>query len=93
MKGAPSIAVMLGGVKKDDESEGDLSLSEAKKSAEDAATAFADAVEAKDAKRIVKSFHALYDLCEHVRELEESGETDEEEKKEEDEGESDDEEA
>ncbi len=81
MKG-PSIAVMLGGAKHDDAEDsdsGELSLSEAKSSAEDAATAFADAVESKDAKRIVKSFGALAELCAHVSELKDSGEKDEDE--------------
>ncbi len=90
MKG-PSIAVMLGGHasggRHDDEGDpegeqGDLSLSETKARAEDAATAFADAVEAKDARRIVKAFCALGELCRHLEELEESGESEEEEGKE-----------
>lgn len=68
-----------------DDGGGDLSLSETKARAEDAATAFADAVEAKDPKRIVKAFAALSTLCGHLDELEDAGEKDdEEEPKEED---------
>lgn len=83
---APSIAVMLGGAKHDDaEEDGDLSLSETKALAEDAASAFADAVGAGDPKRIVKAFCALSELCRHLEELEESGEADDEEEPEEEE--------
>jgi hypothetical protein len=87
----PSIAVMLGGGhslapkskgssydSEEEKDETDLGLSETKARAEDAASAFADAVEAKDAARIVKAFGALATLCEHLEELEESGEAEEE---------------
>ena len=62
----------------EEKDETDLGLSETKARAEDAASAFADAVEAKDAGRIVKAFGALATLCEHLEELEESGEAEEE---------------
>ncbi len=81
MKG-PSIAVMLGGGKPkgdDYEEDGDLSLSETKARAEDAATAFAASLEGGDAKAIVKAFCTLSTLCHHLEDLEESGETDDEE--------------
>ncbi len=83
MKG-PSIAVMLGSAKHEpSDDEGELSLSEAKSSAEDAATAFAAATSEGDAKKIVSSFRSLCTLCAHLDELEESGETyDDEETKE-----------
>ena len=80
---SPSIAVMLGGKAEEAEGEGDLSLSEAKASAKDAASSFASAVSAGDADKIVTAFGALAELCAHVRELEESGETDDEEAEEE----------
>lgn len=84
MKGAPSIAVMLAGKKDgEEEGEGDLSLSETRARAEDAATAFASAVDGKDATKIVKAFCSLKTLCDHLEELEESGETDDEPKDEE----------
>lgn len=79
MKG-PSIAVMLGGKPEGDEEEGgggDVSLSEAKMHAEHAAIALAEAVSARDGKRICKAFMALDQLCDHIHELEESGEEEE----------------
>jgi hypothetical protein len=63
------------GAKPAEESGADLSLSEAKASAEDAAHAFADAVQAKDGKRIVRAFRALCTLCGHLDELEDAGES------------------
>ncbi len=58
----------------------DLSLSETKARASDAATALAAALEneGRDPKRIVQAFRSLYTLCCHLDELEESGETDDE---------------
>ena len=82
MKGsekAPNVAVMLGVPESDEHEDGEQSLSEVKARAEDAATAFAAAVKAGDAKKILASFHPLYTLCMKMHELEESGETDEEE--------------
>ncbi len=75
---------MLGGSKGGDdayEDDGDLSLSETKDRANDAATAFASALESegRDPKRIVKAFCTLMTLCSHIEELEESGEKDDEE--------------
>lgn len=78
MKG-PSIAVMLGGghsggaSSKGDEPE-ESGASETRARAEDAATVFADAVEAKDARRIVKAFSSLSTLCDKLNELADSGE-------------------
>ena len=88
MKSGPSIAVMLGGAPKldgakhyaDDDSEaGDMSLSETKMRAEDAATALAAALEAKEPKKIVAAFCALTVLADHLAELEDSGEKDDDE--------------
>lgn len=82
MKGAtkgPDVAVMLGVPKDEGEEDGEQSLSEVKARAEDAATALAAAVGAKDAKKIVDAFCSLQTLCGKLSELEESGETAEEE--------------
>lgn len=91
MKG-PTIAVMLGGKHSegrdsDYKEDGDLSLSETRARAEDAASAFAASLEmsGRDPARIVKAFCALKVLCDHLEELEESGETDDEERSEEEE--------
>lgn len=78
MKGGPSIAVMLGGKASEDEG-GEPGLAEAKASAKDAATAFASAVASKDADGIVRAFRSLSTLCKECDDLEESGESDEEE--------------
>ena len=80
MKGGPSIAVMLGGAKHydDEEAEGDLSLSETKARAEDAAVAFQNALDTKNPRKIVAAFCSLSVLCNHLDELEESGEKDDE---------------
>lgn len=67
--------------KSDDD--GEMSSSEARERAEDAAMAFANAVEAKDAKRIVKAFGSLSTLCGHLDEL--GDEYEEDEKKDEEE--------
>lgn len=76
----PSIAVMLGGkgAPVDEESSADLSKSDAQAGAEDAAHAFADAVQAKDGKRMVRAFCALSELCGHLDELDDANEEEEE---------------
>jgi hypothetical protein len=65
----------------DSEEEGDLSLSETNARARDAATAFAASLEneGRDPKRIVDAFRSLLTLCQHIDELEESGEEEDEE--------------
>ena len=83
MKG-PSIAVMLGG--KSEPDEGESSMGETKQRAEDAAHALAEALQAKDPQRIVRAFGALSTLVGKLGELEESGESEDEEKAEEDSG-------
>lgn len=76
----PSIAVMLGSAEPKEGGGGDseMSLSEAKSRAEDAATAFAASLEmeGRDPRRILKAFRTLSTLCAKVEELEDSGETD-----------------
>lgn len=67
---------MLGGKPSGGDDESETSHSEAQAGAEDAAHAFADAVQAKDAKRIVRAFCALSTLCGHLDELADAGEVD-----------------
>lgn len=84
----PDIAVMLGmpkGGEGEDDGGSESSLSEVKARAEDAAVVFSAAIEAKDAKKIVRAFSTLSTLCAKVDELEESGETPDEESAEEEE--------
>jgi hypothetical protein len=74
----PSVAVMLGMPKEEEEGSED-SLAETRARAEDAAGSFAAAVAGKDPKKLVKAFCALQTLCGKLSELEDSGESDEEE--------------
>lgn len=73
---------MLGGGKPSgDDDDKEDSLSETKSRAEDAAMAFASAIEAKDAKRIVATCRSLYTLCAKLDELSDAGEMDEDDDK------------
>jgi hypothetical protein len=81
VKGGPSIAVMLGGGKAPDaaKDDGEPGLAEAKSSAKAAAKSLAQAVASKDADATYRAFRALSGLCKEIDELEDSGESDDEE--------------
>jgi hypothetical protein len=75
----PSIAVMLGGKAESEDEGGEPGLSESKAAGLDAAKALAQAVASKDAEGIYRAFRSLSTLCREADDLEESGESEEEE--------------
>jgi len=79
VKAEPTVAVMMGEKPGGEEDSAEQSMGEVRAAAEDAAHALADALQAKDAKRIVRAFCSLSTLAGKLDELEDSGETDEEE--------------
>lgn len=84
MKGAPSIAVMLGHSEPDGD-EGESDLASAKSEAKDGARALISAISSKNPDAVYRAFGSLKALCDKIHDLEDSGEKEHE--AEEDEGE------